>query len=106
MNLIFIAKESFLKYVNFPFRTSNLGSYSCTVSQLCRDGSITRLSTFTTLKFQPYPPLIITQPVNQTLLVGDRLELICEVDSYPVAEYLWHKGDVALEGENSSVLKV
>lgn len=92
---------------NHSFRTLDLGSYCCQVSQRCRNGSFITLSSCTTLvQLQPYEPLIVTQPENRSVFAGDRLELSCEVDSYPAADFLWHKDDIALEGQNSSTLMV
>ena len=56
---------------------------------------------FTTV---PTVPIILTQPVSQTVAIGDNVEF--SVVGLNIVSYQWYKGDLKLTGETSETLMI
>ena len=87
-----------------PAQMGDAGSYDVVISNSV--GSATSTPATLVVNPRPVPPTILTQPVAQTALVGDRVAFTVEANGIPTPTYQWYKDGSALPGAASATLEI
>ena len=108
---IFLILEIISSIFRFIFvlllRSSNAGTYRCEVSQLCRDGTLEKLSSIDSeLVLERFPPIVVKEPSCCQLKTGDFAELRFKVEGNPSPTLQWYKDDILLLHKTSTILQV
>ncbi len=84
--------------------SSNVGVYTCFVTNICGAGAgVTSQGAALTVNT---PPSIRTQPVSQTKWAGDSVEFSVVASGTAPFTYQWKKGTAVISGANSATYKI
>lgn len=88
-------------------RNCDVGSYTCEITQQCRNGHVQTISTAASqVSLEAFAPYVTQHPRGCELKPGDFAEMRCVVEGHPIPDLQWYKDDKLLRSETRPILKV